>query len=391
MRAKLRVNLGPLLRQHLVEKFQNRCTSCGVTGDEVPLEIAHIIPLARGGLESEENFTLLCPNCHRTFDQGPREVEFVRFLANLLEASPEYSGVKIDVVTGRDLRYRADILADRKVNHGIEGVLVECKLRPIFTKAHALNVVEQLKKYKSTFSPDRLALAIPATLQDSEKELLKEHGIELWDIEYIANRFEEQLRKFSAGPYKQFYLSKVSRGSKLTREQELIALLKACPAGRKDWHVYQSLIGDVLECLFCPPLENPIPELSDKSKANRRDFILPNYSYEEFWRFLRERYFADYIVIDCKNYTGKAKKNDVLQVANYLKRHGAGLFGMIITRIGGDSAGCESSVREQWILHGKLVIILNDEDIEAMLLAKMDGRKPEDVISRKVEMLRLSM
>ena len=48
------------------------------------------------------------------------------------------------------------------------------------------------------------------------------------------------------------------------------------------------------------------------------------------------------------------------------------------------------TLREQWLVHQKLILILNDADLESMLLAKSDGRI-EEVIGRKIEDFRLSM
>ena len=138
-------------------------------------------------------------------------------------------------------------------------------------------------------------------------------------------------------------------------------------------------------------------EVTDQSANNsgptfiHRDLIVPNYTEEGFWSFMRQKYEADYVVIDAKNYTRKVKKQDVLQLANYLKSHGAGLFGLIISRNGGDSFGCEHTLREQWLIHRKLIIVLDDEDIKAMLMAKSDGRRPEEILAGKIERFRLSM
>ncbi|MCX0450289.1 hypothetical protein, partial [Aeromonas veronii] len=144
------------------------------------------------------------------------------------------------------------------------------------------------------------------------------------------------------------------------RELELLDRLKSYKPGRKDCYLYQSLVGDILEHIFSPPLNKPLPELSDKIKANRRDFIMPNYSSEGFWYYIREKYSADYIVVDAKNYSRKVKKNDVLQIANYLKPHGVGKFGLIFSRNGGDATGCEHTLREQWMVHEKMIIVLDD-------------------------------
>ena len=107
--------------------------------------------------------------------------------------------------------------------------------------------------------------------------------------------------------------------------------------------------------------------------------------------FRRPMYKADYVVIDAKNSAKMLKKADVLQMANYLKPHGAGLFGMVICRRGANEVGCQHTVREEWQEHRKLILILNDDDVEAMLVAKSEGRAPEDLVSQKIQQFRLSM
>ena len=72
------------LRQKLLEKYDHACVACGVKDDVVPLELAHFVPISSGGESSKDNLTILCPNCHRTFDRQPREYEFVSFLTELL-------------------------------------------------------------------------------------------------------------------------------------------------------------------------------------------------------------------------------------------------------------------------------------------------------------------
>ena len=74
-----------------------------------------------------------------------------------------------------------------------------------------------------------------------------------------------------------------------------------------------------------------------------------------------------------------------------LKSHGAGLFGLIISRVGGDASGCEHTLREQWLVHRKLILVLDDEDMKEMLIAKSDGRAPEEILGQKIEHFRLSM
>jgi hypothetical protein len=321
----------------------------------------------------------------------PLEAEFVAFLTHLLRENPKYTHVVQEPVLGDQRRYRADIIAAREEYSSIEKLLIECKSSRFISFNRVQDVITQLNRYKEAYGECQLVFAIPATLSEGEVIKLRAEGIELWDLDFIASTFEEQLRQAPSGYFKALFLSRKHRGTKKTRESELRDALKACQPGKRDWSIYQSLVGDILEHLFCPTLSKPISEHSDITKTNRRDFILPNYAETGFWTFLRNKYMADYLIVDAKNYSRKIKKAEVLQVANYLKPHGAGLFGAIISRKGGDAAGCTHTLREQWLIHKKLILVFDDEEIDSMLSAKEDRRAPEELIGRKIEQFRLSM
>lgn len=57
------------LRQHIKERDDFTCQSCGVSVSQEPhllLEIDHIIPIAKGGLTTEGNLQTLCWRCNRS-------------------------------------------------------------------------------------------------------------------------------------------------------------------------------------------------------------------------------------------------------------------------------------------------------------------------------------
>ncbi|MEN6585162.1 MAG: HNH endonuclease signature motif containing protein [Sulfuricella sp.] len=393
--SKVKTNhrISAALRQKMLEKYDHACVVCGVKDDVVPLQITHLVPLSSGGESSEENLTILCPNCHLALDRQPREIEFVSFLAELLKHHPNFTDVQQEMLlVGRENRYRVDLLANRREKGVSEILLIECKTYLVLTSSHINNVIAHLEEYQAMYGDCRMVLAVPATLRDKDLLALNAANIEAWDLGYIAAHYSEQIRGARPSYYKALFLAQAARPkNNLTREQELLNALFSCNPGKADCYLFQSLVGEIFEWLFTPPLGKPISELSDKSQANRRDFIMPNYAENGFWSFLRQKYEADYIVIDAKNNARKVKKSEVLQIANYLKPHGAGLFGLIISRIGGDASGCEHTLREQWLVHRKLILVLDDEDIKAMLMAKSDGRPPEDILGQKIEHFRLSM
>jgi hypothetical protein len=373
------------MRKLIVDKHNNTCAMCSISGDEVPLELASITPLYQGGDISENNYLLLCPNCHRYMDMGPREIEFVNFLYQVLRESKLFGNVQLEAIIGDSRRARADIFIEK--DRVQEKILIECKSNRAITRSHSSKIVEQILEYGKLVGKCRLVLAIPGRLPAEIRQSIEANGIEIWDADYICENFGSQIKKADNSHFKML-LSAVAGSKFESREDNLLKQLKACKPGRQECYIYQSLIGVIIEELFCPPLEKPIQENSDFTKSNRRDFIVPNYANDGFWAFIREKYLADYIVADAKNYTRKVKKTDILQIANYLKTHGAGLFGIIFSRNGGDSSGCLHTIREQWMVHQKLILVLDDTDVENMLISAGGAA---DVIGAKIEEFRLSM
>ena len=384
-----RRELSEEMKQTLLKKFGGNCAFCGAS--HLPLTIAHILPLAFGGSNDESNLLLLCPNCARWSDSArPHEAEFIHYLARLLESTSEFSSVEIEPLLTAGVRnLRADLRAKRGEGIHLKSVLIECKSLSGFSFAQLERTIEQLKRYGEVAKPDELVLAFPGRLHPSDVERLKEASISVWDVDFIGTTFRKAIAA-NAHPYFQALFQAIAGKQLQSEEAELIEKLKACQPGRTDWPVYERLIGQILEHLFCPPLAAPISQSSDEAEVNRRDYILPNYADAGFWRFIRETYSADYIVVDAKNSANEVGKGDALQIANYLKEYGAGLFGIIICRIDPD-AGCDHTIREQWAHSRKMVLVINDADVEKMLLARSSGGRAEELLSSKLQEFRLSM
>lgn len=372
-------------KKKLIDKFGEKCQACGATG--VHLDIHHIIPRSSGGTDDEDNLTLLCQNCNlRMSNRRFTEIEFNSYLSGVMDISNEFHDVRMEERLSREKPFRADITA--KSQDGKKW-LIECKNASSFTPARLHQVIHQIKAYMEATSFDHYVLAFPGLLSSEQKQRLRSHRIESWDAHELAVRFQAEIAN-TKHPIFQMLLSSQGVAPKKSPEEELIEQLKSCEPGKEYWSDYQKLVGRILEHLYCPPLETPISESADHDKINRRDWILPNYCDKGFWSFLRTKYFADYVVVDAKNYKGAISKNQVLQIANYLKSHGAGMFAIIVTRVGA-SASAQLTIREQWMANQKMILVLNDDDLEAMLLAKSAGGEPEKVIGQSIERFRLSM
>lgn len=286
-------------------------------------------------------------------------------------------------------QYIADIIVEEKEDRQWNKVIVEVKSFSTFTREKLHSAVSQLKSYGQFVPNAKLALAFPGSLPDEENQFLSQNGIMVWDVNFISDTFPDEINHIPH-PVLQGLFGKNYSGN--TKDKWIIELegIKTGKKTENEWSRYQKFIQRVLEHLFGPQLSSPIVEHSDHFKINRRDFILRNYAETGFWAHLRTRYYADYIVVDAKNYSKKVTKKEILQIANYLKIHGAGLFGLIFSRNGGD-ASSYYTCREIWAMDKKLIIVLNDEDLKKMILSKLSSDNPEEIIQQKIEQFRLSM
>jgi hypothetical protein len=316
-----------------------------------------------------------------------RELEFQKFVEDLLHA--EHARIVDTEAPGG--RLRADLLAH------IDGMLtvIELQAETPQTNARFSATVAQLTHLARAISGTsdeevRPVLAVPGVLAQTKSRRARLDGIQIWDGADLRER------AILAGVHAPAF---VATSDRLGLDQDEVRLgdradlgtrLAELQPGRANWRRYESFCEDLLTYLFCPPLELPIAQDPDEQDANRRDFILPNYTSQGFWHFVRQHYRADYVVAEAKNRADKLDKNQVLQLANYLTRHGTGLFGVFLCRTGLNPTA-EWIRREQWILHDKMIICLNDDDCRQMITNKRTGGEPADVVRQHIEDFRLKV
>ncbi|MFD9735680.1 hypothetical protein [Umezawaea sp. NPDC059074] len=328
------------------------------------------------------------------------ESELINFLVEVFEASGSVVIAEFRTSTRRSV----DLLVRGDERRGTPDLLIEVKNNPPQTHTRLQEAVEQLRRYGEEYMKHfrrrpQLALATPGVLSRPSLSYLADQGVRGYDRYWIA----ESAERVGLGARVQEILGHVdlsregqveSDGRKLdilqSAEQELVTRLQQIPAGRSHWNPYQRVCLDILDHLFSPPLTRGRWEVSNAAKINRRDIIMPNYSTEGFWYHLRQAYRADHIVIDAKNFAGNVSKNQVLQMANYLSRHGTGLFGIIVTRTGGDKSALYVR-REQWMMHDKMILVLDDSDLVQMLTNRSEGDKSELLMQQKIEDFRLDI
>jgi KTSC domain len=317
-----------------------------------------------------------------------REIEFIHFLSRLISANSRFSELELEPIY-RDINgkiLRPDLVCkadDRKL-------IIEVKRVSPLIERRVKEYIDQLNLYKDIASNTSVILAIPDKLQENYLESFEKQGIEVWDSFKIGQLFSKELEQAKDSPLYAHFAKLSPAHTAKSKSEEFIYQLKNIKPGKKDWSQFQKLCINIFEYLFTPPLEKPLYELSDETRTNRRDIIFPNYADNGFWKFVRDKYCADYVVIDAKNYSANVEKKEVLQISNYLKPFGTGLFGIIVCRKN-PKLNAIITQREHWMAYQKLVIFLNDNDIIQMLTLKEKSNSPEDVIRQKIEEFRLSL
>lgn len=329
-----------------------------------------------------------------------RGYEFEQFVREILARSPDIKLEPPPRLRGKDSGL--DIAANRNG----QALLIEVKVTSPQTRSRLEQAISQLRAAADHYvslnpSPEpRLVLAIPGVLAASKQTVALLSGVEVWDgprLRHWADELDLHVPAYVAAE-EAAYLRTEGLDASITdashvpgRDHTLLRNLNNIPKGRRGWAAYENFIEDLLNFLFVPPLNPAIPQRPDGQHANRRDYILPNYSLDGgFWQFMRSHYEAHFVVAEAKNLTDPVRKEEILQVANYLNQRGTGLFAMILARNGMNDTA-KWTRREQWVQHGKMIISLDDDDVRQMITTKLVGNDPAEMIRQKVEDFRLAI
>ncbi|NTY60119.1 hypothetical protein [Mycolicibacterium sphagni] len=313
-----------------------------------------------------------------------------RFLESSLIAaiSMVYNAAGADQVQA-EFRLGPNHIVDLAVLDSNKPELIEVKNITPQTQKRLSDALAQIHALGNEFQrlygqTPRLVLFVPGPLANDRIERFAPGNVEIRNSEWLL----AEARRYGVEQDVREVLNHVIRTE--TEGQRMKAKLLRLPPGQHSWVEFQALCADIFDYLFSPPLKKGIRESINADGVDRRDIIMPNYSTQGFWAFMREKYLADYIVIDAKNYRKPIAKPQVLQLANYLSTHGPGKFGILATRAGGNRSS-RIVCREQWLIYNKIIVIFDDRDILQMIATKDAGGDPTEVLQQKIEDFRLAI
>ena len=80
--------LSARVRSEVLKRDGHTCVRCGLQAGTVPLEVACVVPLTRGGTNAPDNLITLCPNCHLATDRTARPAAEKEVWSRVQELSP---------------------------------------------------------------------------------------------------------------------------------------------------------------------------------------------------------------------------------------------------------------------------------------------------------------
>jgi hypothetical protein len=169
----------------------------------------------------------------------------------------------------------------------------------------------------------------------------------------------------------------------------MLAKLKSCEPGHRDWIKFQDICMEILSHCLVPPLLDPTEQSETQDKSHRRDLIynIPH-GAGPFWSYVTLKYGLG-IIVECKNYRDPLKENEMIISSKYFDKKKLTALGLIITRKGLDTTGLKAQ-QDLWREQEKMLLCLEDNDMAKMLELKDRGEDPWKVIDFKEREFRSS-
>ena len=309
---------------------------------------------------------------------------FQQFIAHLLRSIGRYSDVEQDVRVGQ---FQVDIAARVRSTTGEwERVVFEVKKVTIVGSDLLRSERRRMELLRKSDARGRFVLVVSGHLTERARELSRGLDVAVWDVAVLAGL----MAQYNVPLDMPFDSEDVPSPQATSKAEALASALRAIGCGPDEATTYQKWVADAVEYLFVPPLGPTHYEDSDSERRNRRDVILENWSPSGFWAQVRERYAAEQIVVDAKNYCTPLKKRPIIELSHYLKPYGTGMFGIIWCRLGLAPAG-RHAIREEWIGGSKMIVVVDDDSAFEMLELRGKGLPPEETLRRAIADFRKSL
>lgn len=214
-------------------------------------------------------------------------------------------------------------------------------------------------------------------------------GVRIWDAEVLLEK---------ARPFNEVYSTLLqligtefppvnASSADATRALERDRLIKTLESNEADNSIspkeYEKLCLEVFSFLFNPYLYGFQNQLNTTDGANRYDFICRIKSGNHFWDSIRADFRTRAILFECKNYNSRITADQIYSTERYLFTGALRTVCILISRLGGDEScyrAAQGAMREA----GKLILLLSNRDLIAMLRLHEEIGGPESYLDEKI-------
>lgn len=174
--------------------------------------------------------------------------------------------------------------------------------------------------------------------------------------------------------------------------QNLIEEIQNCKSGRKEFRKYEVICREMLENIFYEDLTLWKEQKSSNDNLFRFDLLcrIKDENQKTFWSIIEKYFNSKYIIFEFKNYSKPISQTEIYTTEKYLYSKALRSVGFIVSANGYDknaqwaAKGC---LRE----NGKLIILLDTEDMIKMSKIVIDNEDPSEYLLNKLDEILLTL
>jgi hypothetical protein len=275
-------------------------------------------------------------------------------------------------------------LAQRRVAERTETYfnLIKSARRDIATNTLAVSEAEGADAVRHALTAaDQLGVTLNSDAYERALEDMR-----MKDLTELKSYVGDRLKSFSNRSEVLRNVIKTSRQvgpANTKRFDEFKERLAACPTGKAYFARYEELCTEMWSYIFGDKLGTPLLQRATSDRVQRRDCLFPNLTKSTFFKRIFDRFQADFLILDFKNYRDELGSDVIEDVSHYANR-ALGNFVIAVSRKGGGSAATAGQIR---VLKNReiAVITVSDEHMLEMIDRKDRGEEPEDVLSNLLD------
>jgi hypothetical protein len=160
--------------------------------------------------------------------------------------------------------------------------------------------------------------------------------------------------------------------------EELRLELERCPSGQAQFARYEEICTRLISYVFSHTLGPPYRQPVTSDRVHRRDVVFRNLQGSDFFRRIAQRFDADFLIVDFKNYSKAIDSSVVESVSKYANK-ALGRFILLVARKGMAPSAGKALLR----LHrdeNTVIITVSDAQLLEMVARKDKGEDPDALL-----------